>query len=219
MAEAVTALAEIGVQVGAGEQQVGAWQMSGAQQTAWKKLETLVDGEGDLVIKPIAPGRHRFQGPAGDRRRRRASSPSCVPTRKPASIFSPTPRASGSARCWPTTWASAKPCRRWRGCSTCARSRGPRRRLVICPASVVFNWNREAAQFTPEPEGAAAHRGRASPHACARKFPRTISSSPTTRCCAATSPRCKNSPSAPSFSTRRRTSRTPSRWSRARPRR
>ena len=22
--------------------------------------------------------------------------------------------------------------------------------LVICPASVVFNWNREAAQFTPE---------------------------------------------------------------------
>jgi len=35
----------LGLLLGAGEQQVGAWQMSGAQQTAWKKLETLVDAD------------------------------------------------------------------------------------------------------------------------------------------------------------------------------
>ena len=62
MAEAVTALAEIGVQVGAGEQQLGAWQMSGAQQTAWKKLENLVDGDGDSVVKQLRQAVTEFKG-------------------------------------------------------------------------------------------------------------------------------------------------------------
>ena len=46
---------------------------------------------------------------------------------------------------WPTTWAWARRCRRWRTC--CSRSRragstGPA--LVVAPTSLVGNWRREA---------------------------------------------------------------------------
>ena len=41
-------------------------------------------------------------------------------------------RAPGSARCSPTTWASARRCRR------CARTRAAT--LVVCPTSVLHNW-------------------------------------------------------------------------------
>ena len=193
MAEAVNALAEIGVQVGAGEQQVGAWQMSGAQQTAWKKLETLVDGESDSVIKqlrqavsPISRACRRSIGAEGP------PSPSCGPTRKPAFIFSPTPRASSSARCWPTTWVSAKRCRRWRGCSICARSRGRSPSLVICPASVVFNWNSAKRRNSRRNRRCCCLTAGEHRHTLRQEIPRTIWSSPTTRCCGAISPRCKS---------------------------
>jgi hypothetical protein len=46
----------------------------------------------------------------------------------------------GSAPAWPTTWAWARPCRRWRCC--CARALGPA--LVVAPTSVCANWVAEA---------------------------------------------------------------------------
>ena len=52
----------------------------------------------------------------------------------------------GSAASSPTTWASARPCRRWR-CSCHARSTDPDGPpfLVVAPTSVLPNWAAEAA--------------------------------------------------------------------------
>ena len=53
------------------------------------------------------------------------------------------PRGWGAgARASPTTWGSARRCRRWR-CSRTAPAAGPA--LVVAPTSVCFNWRREAA--------------------------------------------------------------------------
>jgi hypothetical protein len=50
------------------------------------------------------------------------------------------------ARAWLTTWAWAKPCKRWRCCSR-ARPNGPA--LVVAPTSVCMNWLGEVARFAP----------------------------------------------------------------------
>ncbi len=53
----------------------------------------------------------------------------------------------GWVACWPTTWAWARPSRSW----PCTSPAGPdgRPTLVVCPASVLANWEREAARFAP----------------------------------------------------------------------
>ena len=67
---------------------------------------------------------------------------------------------SASAGAWPTTWASARrssssPC-------TCTGTRPTRTgpTLVVCPASVLGNWEREAARFAPGAPGAPLPRRR-----------------------------------------------------------
>jgi superfamily II DNA or RNA helicase len=149
MAEAVTALAEIGVQVGAGEQQVGAWQMSGAQQTAWKKLETLVDGEADTVIRQLRQAVTDFKGlpeiplPKGLRAELRPYQTTGLHFLAYASRFKLGALLADDMGLGKTVQALA-----W--LQHLREERGPAPTLVICPASVVFNWEREAAQFTPE---------------------------------------------------------------------
>jgi superfamily II DNA or RNA helicase len=148
MAEAVTALAEIGVQVGAGEQQVGAWQMSGAQQAAWKKLETLVDGEGDLVIKQLRQAVSDFKGlpeidvPKGLVAELRPYQCTGLHFLAYASRFRLGALLADDMGLGKTVQALA-----W--LQHMREQDGPAPSLVICPASVVFNWNREAQQFTP----------------------------------------------------------------------
>jgi superfamily II DNA or RNA helicase len=148
MAEAVTALAEIGVQVGAGEQQVGAWQMSGAQQTAWKKLETLVDGEGDTVISQLRQAVTEFKGlpeveqPKGLVAELRPYQKTGLHFLAYASRFKLGALLADDMGLGKTVQALA-----W--LQHLRETEGPAPSLVICPASVVFNWNREAAQFTP----------------------------------------------------------------------
>jgi ERCC4-related helicase len=149
MAEAVTALAEIGVQVGAGEQQLGAWQMSGAQQTAWKKLETLVDGEGDTVIRQLRQAVTEFTGlpeietPKGLIAELRPYQKTGLHFLAYASRFKLGALLADDMGLGKTVQALA-----W--LQFLRETQGPAPSLVICPASVVFNWNREAAQFTPE---------------------------------------------------------------------
>ena len=149
MAEAVTALAEIGVQVGAGEQQVGAWQMSGAQQTAWKKLETLVDGEGETVIHQLRQAVTEFKGlpeiepPKGLIAELRPYQKTGLHFLAYASRFKLGALLADDMGLGKTVQALA-----W--LQHLRETQGPSPSLVICPASVVFNWNREAAQFTPE---------------------------------------------------------------------
>jgi len=148
MAEAVTALAEIGVQVGAGEQQVGAWQMSGAQQTAWKKLETLVDGEGGTVIQQLRQAVTDFKGlpevaqPKGLIAELRPYQNTGLHFLAYASRFKLGALLADDMGLGKTVQALA-----W--LQHMREEMGPAPSLVICPASVVFNWNREAAQFTP----------------------------------------------------------------------
>ena len=62
---------------------------------------------------------------------------------------------SVSAAASPTTWGSARPPRPWPTWSS-----GPGPHLVVCPLSVVRNWQSEAARFTPEPAGAGPPRHR-----------------------------------------------------------
>jgi superfamily II DNA or RNA helicase len=148
MVEAVTALAEIGVQVGAGEQQVGAWQMSGAQQTAWKKLETLVDGESDFVIKQLRQAVTEFKGlpeidePKGLRAELRPYQKTGLHFLAYASRFKLGALLADDMGLGKTVQALA-----W--LQHMRENQGPAPSLVICPASVVFNWDREAQQFTP----------------------------------------------------------------------
>ena len=143
MAEAVTALAEIGVQVGAGEQQVGAWQMSGAQQTAWKKLETLVDGEGDTVIRQLRQAVTDFKGlpeiaePKGLRAELRPYQKTGLHFLAYASRFRLGALLADDMGLGKTVQALA-----W--LQHLRETAGPSPSLVICPASVVFNWHREA---------------------------------------------------------------------------
>jgi superfamily II DNA or RNA helicase len=149
MAEAVTALAEIGVQVGAGEQQLGAWQMSGAQQTAWKKLENLVDGESDSVVKQLRQAVTDFQGlpeidePKGLHAELRPYQKTGLHFLAYASRFKLGALLADDMGLGKTVQALA-----W--LQHLREQNGPAPSLVICPASVVFNWQREAAQFTPD---------------------------------------------------------------------
>jgi SNF2 family DNA or RNA helicase len=149
MAEAVTALAEIGVQVGAGEQQVGAWQMSGAQQTAWKKLETLVDGESDTVVRQLRQAVTDFKGlpeialPNGLRAELRPYQKTGLHFLAYASRFKLGALLADDMGLGKTVQALA-----W--LQHLREEKGAAPSLVICPASVVFNWGREAAQFAPE---------------------------------------------------------------------
>jgi superfamily II DNA or RNA helicase len=149
MAEAVTALAEIGVQVGAGEQQVGAWQMSGAQQTAWKKLEMLVDGESDSVIRQLRQAVTEFKGlpeidePKGLHAELRPYQKTGLHFLAYASRFKLGALLADDMGLGKTVQALA-----W--LQHMREKDGLAPSLVICPASVVFNWHREAQQFTPD---------------------------------------------------------------------
>ena len=92
--------------------------------------------------------------------------------------------------------------------------------LLVCPMSLVGNWQREAARFAPElrvhvHHGAERARGRHFTDAVAAP----IWSSPPTRSPPGTPPSCARSPGTGSSSTRRRRSRTPRpgrRWRSAR---
>ena len=75
---------------------------------------------------------------------RRRSSASCARTSAAAWAGCGSSTASASAAAWPTTWASA---RRPPRSPTCSTRPGPH--LVVCPLSVVHNWQAEAARFTP----------------------------------------------------------------------
>ena len=102
-------------------------------------------------------------------RRPTASPASCARTRSAGSGGSPSSVTSVSGPAWPTTWDSARQPSSWRCWSTSApvqprrqlasaldhsqadgnipRAAGPT--LVLCPMSLVGNWQREAARFAP----------------------------------------------------------------------
>ena len=77
--------------------------------------------------------------------RPRGWSASCGRTRAGVLPGWPFSTVWGWAPAWPTTWAWARPCSCWRCC--CIAGAGPT--LLICPLSVLGNWQREAARFAP----------------------------------------------------------------------
>jgi SNF2 family DNA or RNA helicase len=152
MAEAVTALAEIGVQVGSGEQQLGALQMSGAKEDAWKKLETLAGGEeegGDAVLRQLQQAVTDFKGipeipePKGLRAELR-------PYQKTGLHFLAYSSQFGLGALLADDMGLGKTVQALAWLQHLREQRGPAPSLVICPASVVFNWQREAEQFVPD---------------------------------------------------------------------
>ncbi len=77
--------------------------------------------------------------------------PPLRPYQRKASAGSHSSPPTASAASSPTRWASAKPCKPWPTSRPCARpGRRPPPSLVVCPTSLVDNWRREAAKFTPE---------------------------------------------------------------------
>ena len=78
------------------------------------------------------------------------SAPSCGPTRPSAYPGSTSCARPASAACWPTTWGSARPCRRWRSSRReKAQGRLDRPALIVAPTSVLPNWQAEAERFAP----------------------------------------------------------------------
>ena len=82
-----------------------------------------------------------------------ASTARCGPTSSAAIPGSASSADGASAPAWPTTWGWARPIqtlaliqREWE--ASPARKRRPT--LLICPMSVVGNWHKEAARFTPD---------------------------------------------------------------------
>jgi SNF2 family DNA or RNA helicase len=149
LAEAVTALAEIGVQVGAEEQQLGALQMSGAQPAAWKKLETLIaDEPGGDILKELRQAVTDFKGvpeipePKGLRAELR-------PYQKTGLHFLAYASRFGLGALLADDMGLGKTVQALSWLQHLREERGPSPSLVICPASVVFNWQREAEQFVP----------------------------------------------------------------------
>ena len=142
---------------------------------------------GDRRARPrgLGPrhGRGRARAGRGDarraaqraaRRRRPALPPaadagrdavrSCSGSRSAATAGCGCSAISGSARSSPTTWASARRCRRSRcsrqsGRSSGADALGPT--LVVCPMSVVKQWAHEIERFAPSLRVLSHHGSRA----------------------------------------------------------
>jgi superfamily II DNA or RNA helicase len=149
LAEAVTALAEIGVQVGAEEQKLGALQMSGAQAGTWKKLESLLgESGGEDALKQLRQAVGDFTGvpeipePKGLHAELRPYQKTGLHFLAYASRFGLGALLADDMGLGKTVQALA-----W--LQHLREEKGPSPSLVICPASVVFNWQREAEQFVP----------------------------------------------------------------------
>ena len=101
---------------------------------------------GDLLA-PARKARPRSRSS----RRRPGCTARCAPTRCAATPGSRSSAAGASAPASPTTWAWARRSRRW-PCIERELDGGPTTgpTLLICPTSVVGNWQREAARFTPD---------------------------------------------------------------------
>ena len=97
-----------------------------------------------LAGVPSAEGQNRAVGHARRVQRRTTSVPAAGLTR--GSIFS----AGGvSAPAWPTTWASARRSRPWPPFCGDHQQGNEKPSLLVCPTSVINNWQREAQKFTP----------------------------------------------------------------------
>ena len=149
MAEAVTALAEIGVQVGAGEQQVGALADVGrAADRVEKARDARRRRDRRRVIQQLRQAVTDFQGvpeiaePKGLRAELRPYQKTGLHFLAYASTFGLGALLADDMGLGKTVQALA-----W--LQHLREEKGPRPSLVICPASVVFNWQREAEQFMP----------------------------------------------------------------------
>ena len=113
------------------------------------RLRRAVDrGPGIARSRRPPPVSLRGPGTAGPRG---AARESCVPISAPATAGSGRSPTAASAACLPTTWDSARPCRRSPCSPIGTLRRGPTARASWwLPTSLVGNWKREAARFVPD---------------------------------------------------------------------
>ena len=108
----------------------------GVDADGW--LGDLLSGQADRRLQPMtAPGGLL-----------RAAAP--LPGARPVLAVLPGPSWAWAAS-WPTTWAWARRSSCWRWSPAQPPGVGPT--LLVCPMSLVGNWQREAARFTPGPAG------------------------------------------------------------------
>ena len=121
---------------------------------------------GTVARRCAAAGGTRSRRARGSRpRSRQARRPSTCCTIRccPISARACCTSRSASARCWPTTWVSARRSRRSPPPNCCAGCTGVARVLVVCPASLKGEWQEQIARFsgaatllvTGPPSGAA----------------------------------------------------------------
>ena len=145
--------------VAAGADAPGGLPVLGVAADGW--LGELLSGQADRRLEPVAAAAG-FHG-------------TLRPVPGTGSGLAGLPRSrSGSAASWPTTWAWARRSSCWRCCADARAAGGPT--LLVCPMSLVGNWQREAARFAPElrvhvHHGAERARGTEFTAAVARRRP------------------------------------------------
>ena len=129
----------------------GRLRISRFQAGLWEELAAL-----GVVERQAAAWQQQVPGCCPRPRYRTRTCPqacprTCGPTSARGWLAAASSGRPSSAASSPTTWASARPCRRWRCCAT----PGPPIRtappfLVVAPTSVLPNWAAEAARFAPD---------------------------------------------------------------------
>ena len=164
LAEAVTALAEIGVQVGAEEQQLGALQMSGAQPAAWQKLESLIAEEpGGDVLKQLRQAVTDFKGvpPIDEPKGLRAE---LRPYQKTGLHFLSYSSKFGLGALLADDMGLGKTVQALSWLQHLREEKGRFAQPRHLPGQRRLQLAARGRAVRPRHEGAAAHRGRASPH-------------------------------------------------------
>lgn len=146
--ETLSAFAEIGVEITGGEQKINTLQIAGAQAGAWNKLQNISDPE---IVKEVGKLREAVDQFTGI-----ATVP--VPETVKAELR-PYQQEGLNFLSYASQWdlgailademGLGKTLQALAWLEHLRKKHGPHPSLVVCPASVVFNWKREAAQFTP----------------------------------------------------------------------
>jgi SNF2 family DNA or RNA helicase len=147
--KAAEALSNVGVELGGEEQKINTLQIAGSQATAWNQLEGLAEGDLGAELKKLREMVDAFSGipkipvPKSLKAELRPYQEEGLHFLAYASRYRLGAILADDMGLGKTLQALA-----W--LEYLRETEGRKPALVVCPASVVFNWQREAAQFAPE---------------------------------------------------------------------
>jgi hypothetical protein len=148
LSDAASAMAGLGLSMDQGEQRITRFELASVNLEAWSKIGQIGDGQlgGELVRLKQAvdsfQGIPEFDPPQGLRA-------SLRPYQRQGLHFLAYAARIGLGAILADDMGLGKTVQALAWLEWMRESEGPAPCLVVCPASVVFNWQREAAQFTP----------------------------------------------------------------------